>query len=115
MAIGGSSHDHARALSQHKILSILADIAVVLVPAALVGFIIFVWRLDGAEHVKGGLDPWHNAIIVVGMPSNTKIKHATASPFLLLYLATAFPILFASIVGRLWPPPLDGSWSGAPR
>ncbi|KAF4941427.1 hypothetical protein CGCF245_v001568 [Colletotrichum fructicola] len=59
--------------------TIFADFAVVVLPLAVIVFIVLVWRLDGSQ-VGDNLSAWENAITV---------------------LATAFPILFASVIGRL--------------
>ncbi|KAF5492137.1 hypothetical protein CGCS363_v011365 [Colletotrichum siamense] len=59
--------------------TIFADFAVVVLPLAVIVFIVLVWRLDGSQ-VGDDLSAWENAITV---------------------LATAFPILFASVIGRL--------------
>ncbi|KAL2204490.1 hypothetical protein CC79DRAFT_1389499 [Sarocladium strictum] len=59
---------------------IAADAASILLPLALLGFLIVVILLDGKETSNGSFAKWENAITV---------------------LATIFPIIFASIVGRL--------------
>ncbi|KAF4883324.1 hypothetical protein CGCF415_v009781 [Colletotrichum fructicola] len=59
--------------------TILTDVAVVIFPVAVIVFVIMLWRLDGAR-VGDKLGAWQNAVII---------------------LATLFPILFASIIGRL--------------
>ncbi|KAF6802924.1 hypothetical protein CSOJ01_11249 [Colletotrichum sojae] len=60
--------------------TILTDLAAVALPLAMVVYVVALWRLDGAHVVEDSHGSWLNAITV---------------------LATAFPILFASIVGRL--------------
>ena len=53
-------------LSRHFTVStILGDCAAVLLPLALLGFVIRVWCFDNTEYVEGSLDTWRNAIGVV--------------------------------------------------
>ncbi|KAF6793723.1 hypothetical protein CSOJ01_13875 [Colletotrichum sojae] len=66
--------------SRIGIVTIFSDIVAVVVPLAFLTFMVIVWNLD-AEQVEGdSLQKWQNAITV---------------------LATLFPILFATIFGRL--------------
>ncbi|KAF6824630.1 hypothetical protein CMUS01_10157 [Colletotrichum musicola] len=61
------------------VATILADCAAVVLPIGIIVFLVLVWCRDGSP-VGDGLSAWRNAINV---------------------FATAFPILFASIIGRL--------------
>ncbi|KAK1722166.1 hypothetical protein BDP67DRAFT_573208 [Colletotrichum lupini] len=60
--------------------TIVTDCAAVVLPLGLIVFIVIVWRLDGSESTESSRGAWRNAITI---------------------LATAFPILFASVAGRL--------------
>ncbi|KAK1502169.1 hypothetical protein CTAM01_05607 [Colletotrichum tamarilloi] len=60
--------------------TIVTNCAAVVLPLGLIVFIVIVWRLDGSESTESSRGAWRNAITI---------------------LATAFPILFASVVGRL--------------
>ncbi|KAK1637409.1 hypothetical protein BDP81DRAFT_394076 [Colletotrichum phormii] len=59
---------------------ILTDCAAVALPLGLLAFVVIVWRLDGSVSTEDSREDWGNAIRI---------------------LATVFPILFASVVGRL--------------
>ncbi|KAF6814411.1 hypothetical protein CPLU01_14399 [Colletotrichum plurivorum] len=61
------------------VATILADCAAVVLPIGIIVFRVLVWCLDGSP-VGDSLSAWRNSINVI---------------------ATAFPILFASIIGRL--------------
>lgn len=60
-----------RNVSHHlDAFTILADCAVVLVPAAMAVFVIMVWRLHGQEYEEESLPGWRNGITIVGsLPS----------------------------------------------
>ncbi|KAK1467048.1 hypothetical protein CMEL01_11041 [Colletotrichum melonis] len=60
--------------------TIVTDCAAVVLPLGLIVFIVIVWRLDGSESTESSRGAWRNAITI---------------------LATAFPILFASVAGGL--------------
>ncbi|KAF6797577.1 hypothetical protein CSOJ01_12926 [Colletotrichum sojae] len=60
--------------------TVLADVFAIIPPLAIVVFLVLVFRLDGTSVANDSHGSWRNAITV---------------------LATLFPILFASIVGRL--------------
>ncbi|KXH62068.1 hypothetical protein CSAL01_08203 [Colletotrichum salicis] len=61
-------------------VTILTDCAAVALPLGLVALVVIVWRLDGSESTEDSREDWGNAIRI---------------------LAIIFPILFASVVGRL--------------
>ncbi|KAH0431020.1 hypothetical protein CcaCcLH18_07434 [Colletotrichum camelliae] len=63
-----------------RVASLPTDCAAVLLSMAMIIFVCLVWKLDGSRVINDSYDSWKNAITV---------------------LATFFPILFASIVGRL--------------
>ncbi|KAK1975711.1 hypothetical protein LZ30DRAFT_668132 [Colletotrichum cereale] len=66
------------------LFTILKDCASIVFPMAYVAFVIMLWLLDETEVIDNNLEErWLNAI--------------TVAP----YLATIFPIMFASVVGRL--------------
>ncbi|KAI9154721.1 hypothetical protein HJFPF1_07278 [Paramyrothecium foliicola] len=60
--------------------TILTDLAATIVPLAIIGILVAIWRLDNAPVRDFHLDAWKNVITV---------------------LATTYPIIFASITGRM--------------
>ncbi|KAF6800913.1 hypothetical protein CMUS01_15536, partial [Colletotrichum musicola] len=76
-------HDKTNAVgtrSRFGIVTIFSDILAVVVPLAFLTFMVIVWNLDAKKVEGDSLKKWQNAITL---------------------LATLFPILFATIVGRL--------------
>jgi len=79
-----------------------ADITTILAPVALLGFLISVWRLDGQPLEASSMDAWRNAINVVSATRRTQFSSPHSDRLTrVTQLATIFPILFASTIGRL--------------
>ncbi|KAF5488213.1 hypothetical protein CGCF413_v012014 [Colletotrichum fructicola] len=76
----GSAPEATLPKSRMGVFTILTDCAAVLLPISSIVFTIIVWRLNGTENTAESREGWQNAITI---------------------LATVFPILFASVVGRL--------------
>ncbi|KAK1841258.1 hypothetical protein CCHR01_16105 [Colletotrichum chrysophilum] len=83
LRVASEEHDiRPRAYRRRNVTAwnFVTDGTVIIFPTIILGLLIAVWRLDGSETHPGSLEAWQNAITVLG---------------------TLFPILFASIVGRL--------------
>lgn len=101
----GLAPEAALLKSRMGVFTILTDCAAVLLPLSLIVFTIIVWRLNGTENTAESRESWQNAIAIVSIGQfrfpeslSTALGHGNNTR---IQLATVFPILFASVVGRL--------------
>lgn len=77
--------------------SVTADCLWVGLPLAMAAFVAALWRLEGTPASDASQAAWDNGITVVSFMLSTTAQTTDSS----LQLATVFPIIFASVVGRL--------------